>query len=140
MTSCYLTYLLAFHSPRSPTEKRPRPGCEEGSMSQEDHLGGHSFARKQHLVHLLNPLQSPTCRAIRFLPDWEEKPQPKNAISSGGRAWKEKGRTVQYVTVPKDVITSYPMETPTLSCCVLVVFDQSGQSKVSNLAYESIPH
>lgn len=45
-----MTSLLAFHSPLSPKAKRPRPGhCDEGSMSQEDHIRGHSFTKKQHL-------------------------------------------------------------------------------------------
>lgn len=31
-------------------------------------------------------------------------------------------------------------EVPTLSGCVLIVFNQPGQSEVSNLANESVPH
>lgn len=38
-------------------------------MSQEDHIGGHSFTKKQHCAHLLDALQSPIRKAVRFPPD-----------------------------------------------------------------------
>lgn len=65
--SHYLSDLLACHSPLSPKAKCSRlTCCEEGSPSLEDHGSRHSLTKTQHLIHLLNPLQPPTCTAVRL--------------------------------------------------------------------------
>lgn len=62
---------LGLPQPSPPKAKCPEPGCrEEGGTSQED-ISRRSRTKKQHLVHALNPQQSPTCRAVRFPPDQE---------------------------------------------------------------------
>ena len=90
--------------PSPPKAKCPEPGCrEEGGTSQED-ISRRSRTKKQHLVHALNPPQSPTCRAVRFLPDQEGRTQPKN--DSPNIFWRKEGK--EGGRAGWDVITSLP--------------------------------
>lgn len=131
--------LFAFHSPLCPKAKCPRPGhCEEGGMSQEAHTSADTHSPKRNISSIYwNPLVShlPSC----WIPARQrrKKTQLKKDISytfwRKGRDGGSKGCAVSKFSRMWSLAIA--IQAPTLSGCVLIIFNQSGQSKVSNLAY-----
>ena len=125
-----LTALLAFYTLSS--QGRGSPALDAGTrVAQARRTSVGTCAWKmQHLIHQLNLLQSPICRAVRFLPDQEAKTQLKNDIPN--IFWRNGGKEEEGPC--RMGSWAFLIQVPTLSCRVLIVLDQPGQSEVGDLA------